>query len=506
MSITVDAESIQQKSCTLCIICNDARAKKWGFILAQSGRFSRIYLVLSEYDFQEISSESTDGSLIEEDQLPNAFDGILFHSSNHSLWQSLDITAKYIFEFNTPGDPKKREGVLPILRQTAPYFNIKQQDIRELSDYITEQRKQLPLCCTKIVQPQVLPGLACLFQLYFEQLEKGNQAIQPSFFHEVWGQQSGAEIAYGSFQKWVNQLTEEWKYQWRLLDNASVSKNSIDDFLKAVLTDSPSITPDLINQTYHDLRDKLGLQLKTNDLSFKQPEEIKSVISLIGSPASHALAKVLSAVWQVPQLSLTLNQDNVQNMQRDALLVLDESQVHDLKQMRLWGFAGAVLVISKEPFHNLKQRHRVLRFGQGSHKSFPAPWNLQDLLQDLEDMIPLAPENLQFLQQELKASQKLCSSHINPALQCLKHLDSLDGIIKNVIEELEEIVSKIRTDLPVACHATIIIKTHHGKEQCQIQEHFHAALKKLRSGDRTSGIEQFKQAFSQLQYYVVEAW
>lgn len=434
-----------------------------------------------------------------------------FTLSNASLWRSLSLKATHTFEFNTPGDPKSREGVFPILRQTAPYFGIKPQDIEEISNYIIGERLDPPLCCTDILRPYILPSLVCLFHLYFSQVEEGKGAISHDFWREIWREQSEANSAMMLEQEWRCQLEREWKHEWRLASRSSSSgKVSIEKLVHAFLTDATSVTPRLINSAYTELRRKLDLPEKSHGLSAHKPAAIESVIALSDRTANHALAKTLAHLWNIPTLVLEPSAENAEKMNQDVLLILSEVQMNQLKLLRLWGFSGAVLVIAADPFRTLRQRHRVLRFGQGSHKSFPAPWDLKALLQELLDLTPLAPENLDLLQREIKASSTMCQSHIDP---CIKRLDAIERsnqINETDIEQLEITVGQIRADLLVACHASVTISLSSEEEQqLPIQDHFHAALENIRSNDMGrigSGIKQFRQAASQLQHYVLEAW
>lgn len=494
---------------TICIICNDERAKKWGFELARTGNFSHVYMVLSDYDFQELLPGESDGSLLTEDQLPSSLSGILFHSSNVELWHSLNLTADHIFEFNTPGDPREKGGILPIRRQTAPYFNIREQDIAEISDYITNKQTKLPLCCTKTVQPQVLPSLVGLFQLYFNYLEnKGT--VAESFWRNAWEKHLTPESSSEALKQWIYQLEREWQYDyWNLTGHSDSDKAPVNSFLKAFFTDLSSISSALITEAYAALKDKLSFTNGQALLQTNKPDSMQAVITRNGDPASHILSSLLASLWEVPVQSVELKEEEIKQIPDDSLLILNESQINDLKPLRLCGFSGAVLVISGEPFHILKKRHRVLRFGQSSHKSFPAPWNLEKLFNDLKDVIPLAPENLEFLQQELGASTQLCKSHVEPCLKLLDQINISGQAEIQEISKLENAAIEIRAQLPVACHANLTIKTSNGEEHLQIQEHFQDALKKLRSGtidQIRSGVEQFEKALSQLQFYVLEAW
>jgi hypothetical protein len=501
---------MNKKSYTVCIICNDDRVAKWGYMLSQTGNFSRVFIVRSRYDVQEILPGNIDGSLVAPQDLPDAFDGIFFHSSNADLWRSLSLEGTHVFEFNTPGDPRKQEGVIPIRRQTAPSFDIKPKDIEELYSYIDGTRKVLPLCCTEELNPQILPSMLCLFYLYFLRIEKGEQIMWPSFWHETWENYPASKAPSVFNQEWKRQLEREWQYEWRIVSSLlSGRKSSIEKLLQASLTNTNLETPSLVNNAYVELRDHLGLPDQSYHLPSNKPDNIKSVVALSDQPANHALAVVLSHLWGVPYKILEFSESNAREMQRDVLLVISESQTNFLKKLRLLGFSGAVLVISTHPFQTLKQRHRVLRFGHGSHESFSAPWDFEALLPKLSELTPLAPENLQLLRKEVEASSRLCDSHIDP---CRKQLDLMDGsgqVDDNDIETLENTVSKLRADLPLACHALITIGTEQDEQPLQIQEHFQVALTNIQSRDAhkiSCGVKQFRQVFSKLQHYVMEAW
>ena len=503
---------MNKNSYTVCIICNDDRVTKWGYALSQTGHFARVCLVRSRYDFREILLGEMDGSLLAESDLPRSFDGVLFHSSNAGLWRLLSLKAAHTFEFNTPGDPKPQADVTPILRQTAPYFGIKPQDIEELSAYIMGQRTELPLCCTADLRPYILPSLACLFYLYFAQLAQGEEAMQPNFWQKIWREQSGANSSMLLAQEWRCQLAREWKYERRPVPRAPApGRAAIEKLLHTFITGADSATPRLVNSAYAELCGKLGLPERKPDLPIDKPSTVQSILALGDRTDTHALAATLAYLWKVEDRVIKPTEETAWSMDPDALLVLNECQIPQLKRLRLQGFSGPVLIISIEPFQVLRQRHRVLRFGAGSHKSFPAPWDFEALLLALSNVVPLAPENLGLLQREIQASSTICQSYIDP---CMEQLDKIDRSSHRVeeddIEMLENVVGKIRAELPVVCHITITIDmVKGGQQKLQIQEHFQSALEKLQSGDMGKigcGIRQFQAVFSQLQHYVLEAW
>lgn len=501
---------MKHKPYTICIICNDDRVSKWAYAFSQTEKFSRIFLVRSRYDFQELLSGNIDASLLAQDDLPTTFDGILFHSSNIDLWRSLSLDATHVLEFNTPGDPRKRDKVTPIKRQTAPYFGIKPQDIEELTDYIIDNRSELPLCCTSALRPQILPSMVCLFYLYFSQLDRGEQGLQRQFWHEIWGDSWRKEDSDTFAQAWKCQLEREWKHDWRLVQSQkTVKRESIEKLLKAFLTDVDAVTSALIDKAYHELKDNLGLSEPWHQVPLDKPGEIDSIIALSNRTANHALAAVLAHLWSIPYEVTNLREKSTKTTPRNTLLIVSESQVNQLKRIRLWGFSGAILVVSSDPFRTLKQRHRVLRFGQGSHESFCAPWDLEVVLPQLSNLRSLAPENLQLLQKEIKASELILEKHIEPFKKQLEFIDKAGQVEDKDIERLEEAISKIRKDLPVACHAVVTVTVGVEARSKQIQEHFQDALKFLRDrsvDDIRYGVQLFMKVFSRLQHYVIETW
>ena len=168
---------------------------------------------------------------------------------------------------------------------------------------------------------------------------------------------------------------------------------------------------------------------------------------------------------------------------RHALLILNQSQLPHLAILRCQGFAGAVLILTTNPYANLLQKHRILRWGQGSHAVFTAPYALPELLQAIDRLVPLEPENLKMLQTELTAPQRWFKTRVIPTLNRLPDPQALT--------QIANIITELRAKTPVACHASIEI----AGETAQIQQHFRQAIDRIQTAPNDDTILHLRQIF-----------
>jgi hypothetical protein len=165
------------------------------------------------------------------------------------------------------------------------------------------------------------------------------------------------------------------------------------------------------------------------------------IIILSGNPLNAAIFAVLP-LFLNPQITLLEpNQIATQpKIPTKAILILNDTQISHL---RLHGFAGAAL-------------------------------------------IPLEPENLKMLQNELTAPKRWFKARILPTLKRLER-------DPQVIAEIADIISEIRAKTPVACHAT----TQIAGETVQIQQHFRHAIDRLQTAPQPETIVHLRQTFEQ---------
>jgi hypothetical protein len=221
-------------------------------------------------------------------------------------------------------------------------------------------------------------------------------------------------------------------------------------------------------------------------------QKSQQIVILTGSSLNAAIAAVLPLLLNTAIDFLTpIELSTHPRIPKKALLILNEDQLSHLAQFRLQGFAGPVLTITSNLHRSPTQKHRILRWGQQSHATFTAPYNLSELLEQIADLVPLEPENLKMLQQELTAPQRWFKSLILPALRELT-TNPTDT------SKIASIVAEIRPKTPVACHASIEI----AGETAQIQQHFTRILQELASSASSSAqtmalLRQLRETFDQ---------
>ncbi|MBD2254446.1 hypothetical protein [Nostoc parmelioides] len=481
-----------QHNLTVCVICRDSRSSLWVKVLINY--FADVYVIASSSDYRKFSISDIEGVIIPERKLPASFSVILFHSNDEHIWHNSHVTSNCVFEFNTPGTPKAKSGILPILRQTSPNFAIEVTDVEEIVDYLSGNRETFPSVC---YQPlELLPAISLLFHTYIATHLKNKKVSRSSWWFKALAGEKGIRQEYQDFKNLL-------KIEWIIAGKNNIPKTNIDTLIQTIFNSSSSllcesaITPEAVSSAYQDLVDKLGLQPTELAINSVQTS-FDLIISIKNSLISTSVGTVLSTLLDIPQLFLDGNEHrhNLKSL-KQSILVIPENQIAILPKLRLKGFTGAVLVLSSIPFSILKQQHRVLRFGYGSHDSCETPLILSTLLEKVTELVPLERENFQLLQKELRAAQKLRDIQITSCMEHIKHLKKFPQDDKQRIQEIEKTVDKLRADARVACHTIVTID----QDSRQLQQHFQVALNEINICDhehRQKAINRLETAFIHL--------
>ncbi len=472
------------KTLIACVICEGNRGSEWAKLLTK--RFSKIYVVAASSDCRLFFPNSKQGKSIPCNQLPSLIDVVVFHTGNENLWRKLKLKTQYTFEFNAVGSPgiRKGEEVHRIQRQTSP-LDVYDDDVEELFEYVAENRSLLPKMC--FPQPEVLPAIVSLCQ---ECLTIQNQAKtdDPLYWLEALDCLQDGKPDWQQFTRLQQALIQESE----LIGASDMPSAAISQLLEILSRPKQLSDRSAITAASSDLAVELGVSVESASVELP-PFEAKTILALKGSPASIAVATVLSSMLDVPrQIIDSVNQPIDWKPLRQTILVIAENQiVSTLANFRSKGFSGAVLVVSGKPFDQIKRNYRVLRFGQGSHDAFEAPWSISSLLMKASQLVPLEPENLRFLQNEIVAPKYLYEEKIAPCLQQLRA--SKYG--SQSLVKVEEVVEQVRAKTPVACHAVVTI----ADEQKQVQQHWQSAVVMMKNPLQYSqGIQRFEKA--------VDAW
>ncbi|BCL35036.1 hypothetical protein [Nostoc sp. MS1] len=482
--------SLNQPYLTACVICRDTRSSLWANILLH--HFAEVYIIASHSDYRKLNHCDMEGVIIPESKLPKSVDAVFFHSSDELLWKNSHVNSQYIFEFNTPGTPEVKQGILPILRQTAPNFAIKTKDIEEVANYITGKSLNLPLICCKNLE--LLPAISLLCQAYLAVYSQ-----QPEVCNSSWWLQGLGIFEYN--QNSSDRLISLLDSEWQITRKNHRDKQEVVTLINYILpTNTPQeISPDVVVAAYQALNTQPCL--RTIDLSLDKlpPVHFRAIFAIPGSQTSAATSMVLSTMLQVPTLFIDENKYRHNwKVYKKAVIVLTQNQLSYIPMLRLEGFSGAVLILSTTHFSLLKQQYRVLRFGEGSHDCFDPHEVLSLLLKKIAELLPLEPENLQFLQKELKAVQKMRNTQITACLANIKQLKKLSPEDELTIKKIENSIEQWRASARVACHTVVNIDN----ENKQLQQHFQTALNNINIQDnekRYQAIARLEAAFNHLQ-------
>ena len=474
---------------TACVICRDNRNSLWAKALLNN--FAEVYIIASNSDYRKFNHSDTEGVIIPKSKLPTFIDAIFFHSSDEQLWRSCNLNSQHIFEFNTPGNPEVKEGILPILRPTAPNFAIKLQDIEEIADYVTGKSLSLPLICCKTLE--LLPALSLLSQTYLAVYSQQQEVWHPSWWLNGLGI---SEYSQKQADYLINLLDSEWQITRRNNSDKQDVATLIHHIASSTLSEK-QINPNIVVAADQVLNTQLCLQ--SIDLVVRKiKSQFNTILAFRDSLTSVATASVISTLNNIPTLFIDENEHlHKSKAFKQSVIIMAENQLKHLPMLRVENFSGAVLVLTATPFSLLKQQYRVLRFGHGSHDCFGSSWVLPDLLNKIAELVPLEPENLKLLQKELQAMQKIRNNQITSCLENIKYLKNLSHEDDQRIKDIENASEQWRADARVACHTVVKI----GNERQQLQQHFHPALNNLSIQDneqRYQAISRLEEAFNHL--------
>lgn len=216
------------------------------------------------------------------------------------------------------------------------------------------------------------------------------------------------------------------------------------------------------------------------------PKSILILSDTPEAPVAHSLAAVLSILLGIHKTVISRAQQSyAAKFPRRTLLVLSclyqESHIGRIAGLRFKGFSGAVLILSRDSFGSLMQRHAILRWAKGSHDICAFPFTLPTLLETVASLEPMATGNLRLLRKELKAPDQLLRRHVIP---CLERLQQPNMDLSREIGTVVPLIHSLCAGTRVACHTVVKI----GGRSAQIQEHFHMLVKEIRNSKRHEDI------------------
>ena len=229
--------------------------------------------------------------------------------------------------------------------------------------------------------------------------------------------------------------------------------------------------------------------------------KFKLILAIQDSPTCTAAALVFSTLLDINKKFIdTQSIQKSLKLPKQSVLIITENQLNDLAALRLHGFAGAVLILSSNSFASVKEKHRILRSGAGSHDGCDFPWKLAELLGKISELVPLESENLEMLQEELKAPEKWLKCEVYPRLKRLQQSS------ENFLQELGEIaliIQQLRGETRAACHVIVEIEGH----SAQIQQHFQQAIEEMRQSQKPEKtmIDRLHQIFERWQKIILSS-
>ncbi|MEL7357840.1 MAG: hypothetical protein AAFN40_14880 [Cyanobacteria bacterium J06560_6] len=261
-----------------------------------------------------------------------------------------------------------------------------------------------------------------------------------------------------------------------LLFLSTISKQNLDN----VSVDNSWITPEVVAGIYTSIQREISKSSigKFSDLTYRfsiPEEDFKHIMTMQTDALSTATATVLALLLDA-ELHLMDRKQLPTSIDLDgpSLLITAENALDGLSALRLCGFSGAVIAFSPDSFEQVKQRHPIMRWGQGSHGICSATSTVACLLAQIANMYPLEPENLAMLQNQLTAPVTWLDEKIVPLLNTLQESDENR---QQHINELATFIQDLREITPVVYHTIADV----GGQEIQIQHHFRDKLDKIMS-------------------------
>lgn len=489
-----------------CVVCKDER----GFALSQRLRtaFAEVYWVSSDTDYRKFCVvDEVDGLSIPRRSLPTKFQAVFFHSGNDVLWQSQGLKADVTFEFNTPGMPAARAGVVPIFRATGAYLGIGREDIDQVAGYLAGQRPNLPAMCYPPME--ALPALAVLCEAYLSGYGENPKLSQPSWWLAGLGGLKQGKPDWERMDQLQAAIAQECRSSMGPPEIAQIQA-----LVRAIVELTfASIAPDLVESAYGAIAQFASLPLAPATTESWELEG-KQILTLPGNFATQAIAQVVAQQFKLPvkQLDLSHYPVKLPKSLNRSVLVLTEAQLPELSRLRSQrhNFRGAVLVVSSQSFKVLKQKYRILTCGQGSHQAFTLPWGLAQLQQHLAQLRPLQPENLELWQRESQEFEQVNRAKI---ADCQARIKQLKPLVQGglaplaqplpvatvaTIDAIEATVGDLRVNAKFACHTTVPLFQGE-KRPRPIKDHFEQALQDVRQpGQANQAIRRLEQTLDYL--------
>lgn len=148
------------------VVCDDNRNEAWAELLLHAGASTVFVKRISEVRRLDASSLAYGGQMADASDIPNPLPCAIVHGGDSALWNNMNASAEQVFWFNAPGTPHASGKDLPVLRRTAPNFNINKDCAREILAYSAGERDEIPSCCKPKRKAEILPALSILCQGY----------------------------------------------------------------------------------------------------------------------------------------------------------------------------------------------------------------------------------------------------------------------------------------------------------------------------------------------------
>jgi len=192
---------------------------------------------------------------------------------------------------------------------------------------------------------------------------------------------------------------------------------------------------------------------------------------------SLALVQVVSCITKHKKEVIKMGKTGCSKGRRKrAAVIIVEEGINRLSSLRLNGFRGGVIVLTKTVISDLMSQNKILSWGRGSHDSIDSRANIKDIVYRINTIVPLEEENWQALKSQLT---KYISRVVLPILRNLQreHRLPVDDLRK-----LREAIIELRARDKMGAHRTI----EFDGEKKQLQNHVMSYFERIREAQTRS--------------------
>jgi hypothetical protein len=180
------------------------------------------------------------------------------------------------------------------------------------------------------------------------------------------------------------------------------------------------------------------------------------ILGVKGNLQANAIIHVLLSLYEENLSFVEIETaENLQQCYKSYPLIIGEEQIEILGSLRSNGFAGGVLIISRQNRESLVNKYPILAQGSDGHNYCKLNATLADIVKKVIYLEPLGMRNLQRLQKELTNKPRKVLVEINKKLADIENKRKNHQDFSLEIESIRDYIQSICAKTTVICHKQI---------------------------------------------------